>query len=853
MGTKVTRLYEQFQPEHYALDLDIDLEAMSFKGQVRIDGKKTGRPAQRLTFHQKDLKITTASITKHDKKGDQPIEVDRINNQNSFDEVRLHSNGMIYPGDYTVTLEFEGQISDQMHGIYPCYFKHDGKDKKLIASQFESHHAREAFPCIDEPEAKATFDLSLTTPANLVVLGNTPIKNQTGQTTTFETSPRMSTYLLAFVIGEMHSVEAKSKNGTLVRSWATVAQNKMHLNYANTEAVKALEFFEDYFETPFPLPKIDQVALPDFDSLAMENWGLITFREVGLLSDPKNRSLSGEQLITLVICHEMSHQWFGNLVTMRWWDDLWLNESFASIMETLAPDRLHPGWQIWEEFLTGRVIGASNRDIYKDVQSVGVNVQHPDEINSLFDPAIVYAKGARLLKMLYDYIGEDAFRAGLKNYFKKYAYKNTSRSDLWSEFSGASGQDIEALMTPWLQQSGTPQLNVKRSGNKLELSQQRFLLDGEDKTSLWPIPLLANAALQPNLLKDKAGSATFSQTDIPVLNVNGSGHFITKYEDDRVLQELKRKIANQEIDAINRISLLNDMLLLTRHGDYALTELLDLASHCQNEPRDAVWSMLARAIGYAQTLTDGDTKTEQRIRSFKRRLAADLYEKLGWTDRPDDDPNTKHLRTTVLALSVAGEAEDALNTAHQMFAKAGSVEKLPAEQRALVAGVAVRFGQAEVVDQLMAEYTDTVNADVQESIAAALSSTRNPKVASKVIKWGLTEGGAVRQQDLAHWFAYMIRNHYTRQQIWQWLIDDWERLARLFGGGKHMDYFVWYAAGPLSTPDWQVKFNQFFEPMLNDISLKRNILVGQSEITARVAWRQREEANLVAYFQKSAK
>ncbi len=306
-----------------------------------------------------------------------------------------------------------------MHGLYPCFYEHEGKKKKLLATQFESHHAREVFPCVDEPEAKAIFDLTLTTPKRETVLSNTPIKKSSvfrGQEsekeksfsklttdnrlmkTTFETTPRMSTYLLAFAVGEIHCSESKTQDGITMRTWATVAQPKSFTKFANDEAVKVLEFFTDYFQTPFPLKKLDQIALPDFESAAMENWGLITYREIALLTDPDNRSQSSEQYVAEVVAHEVSHQWFGNLVTMKWWDDLWLNESFASLMMHLALDALHSDWAQWEEYTASDVIFASSRDIFKDVQPVRIDVKHPDEIMTLFDPAIVYAKGGRLLK-----------------------------------------------------------------------------------------------------------------------------------------------------------------------------------------------------------------------------------------------------------------------------------------------------------------------------------------------------------------------------------------------------------------------------------------------------------------------
>lgn len=856
MSKKVRRLFEQFRPENYKLKLALDRETMTFSGTVVVTGKKVGRPSKRVTFHQNGLKITRAIVTRHDKKGDETIELSRINTHKTFDEVRLHSSKLLYAGEYAIELEFTGKITQPMHGLYPCFFKQDGHDKTLLATQFESHHAREVFPCIDEPEAKATFDLTLTTSANDTVLANTPAKQHTTNgklsTTSFETTPIMSTYLLAFVVGEMHSVSGKTKDGVEVRSWATVAQPKEHLTYANTEAVKILEFFTDYFQTPFPLKKLDQVALPDFDSLAMENWGLITYREVGLLADPKNRSLSGEQLITLVVAHEISHQWFGNLVTMKWWDDIWLNESFASIMENIAPDSLHPDWHQWEEFATTRILSCSQRDIYKDVQAVGVEVNHPDEILTLFDPAIVYAKGARLLNMLLDYMGEADFRAGLKNYFKKHAYGNTSRADLWQELSQASGQDIGKLMTPWIQQSGTPLLRISRHNDKLMLSQKRFLLDGDDDTSTWPIPLLANKQLTPDVLSEKTAEISYSGKIMPIFNIRGSGHFIVSYEDTEARENLKMQVINRSIDAIGRINVFNDMLLLARANEYSLIEILDLASRCRQEPRAAVWSMFMRALGQAQTLVDGDEVTEKYLRTYRQHMAEYWYNKLGWVDKPQDDPNTKHLRTTAVSLMLASENKAALDHALKLFDKAGEVEKLPAEQRAMITSAVVRFGKPIRIKQLMDEYQSSSNPDVQQSIAAALCTTRDPAVAKRLIKWGLGPDGAVRHQDIDHWFAFLMRNYRTRQLAWDWLTSSWPDLLKLFGGSKHMEYFIWYSSGPLSTPQWQSTFKRFFEPKINELALKRNIQIAFSEIGARVDWRVREEKQLKAYFEASA-
>lgn len=853
MAKKGKRLYEQFQPENYRLDIYIDKTGLKFTGNVVITGRKTGRPSQRLTFHQKDLKIQTAEVKRIDKKGVEKIALSRINTQKSYDEVRLHSEKMIYPGLYEISIDFEGVITKPMHGLYPTFFKNNGNDDYLLMTQFESHFAREAFPCIDEPEAKATFDLTLTTPKGLTVLSNTPIEKQqevelTLQTK-FETTPIMSTYLLAWVIGDMHFVESKTKDGIVVRNWATSAQPKEFLQYATNEAIKILEFFSDYFQTPFPLKKIDQVAVPDFEAGAMENWGLITYREVALLADPINRSQSSEQYVSQVIGHEMSHQWFGDLVTMQWWDDLWLNESFASLMEHVVLDALHPDWFQWEQYAIQDIISSSNRDLYKDVQPVKIEVNHPDEISTLFDPAIVYAKGGRLLKMLSDYIGEDVFRAGLKSYFKRYAYKNTIRDDLWKEFATASGKDINGLMDSWLEQSGMPQLNVNRTDEGFELSQKRFILDSDNDASIWPIPLLTDEKLPMDLLDKRTGKITVKNSEPVLFNFRGSGHMVVRYDDEQSREYVESAIVSKTISPESRINVLNDYILLARKGELSIIESLEIIEQTQNETRDAVWQQIARVIGICASLTEGNEDVEASLKQLRVKLAQGWHKKLGWEDKKDDDPNTKALRQTMLFLMVSGENKATLEEAKKRYYAANHVEDLPSEQRALIAGAMVRSGE-DVIDSLLEQYQTTQNSDLQSSLSAALTSTKDPQAAGYIIEQAMGEKGFVRPQDIFRWYAYMMRNRYSREKAWDWLTSSWNRIEEMYGGGKSLDHFIVYSAAPLNTPQWQAKFKDFFEPKMDQIALERNIKIALSEIPTRVAWRDREEPKIKAYFKK---
>lgn len=657
----------------------------------------------------------------------------------------------------------------------------------------------------------------------------------------------MSPYLLAWVVGDMHCVEATAKDGTLVRIWATAAQPASFLDYASKEAVNMLEFFTDYFQTPFPLSKLDHVALPDFEAGAMENWGIITYREIALLADPANRSQSSEQYVTMVIAHETSHQWFGDLVTMKWWDDLWLNESFASLMEHVGMDALHPDWFQWEQYAAQDVIAASSRDIYKEVQSVRVDVMHPDEIHTLFDGAIVYAKGGRLIKMLREYIGDEAFRAGLKNYFAKYAYKNTTRDDLWIEMAAASGKDINALMDPWLEQSGIAQLDAERTEDGYKLSQKRFILDDDDDTQLWPIPLLASNKLPFDLLTSQSG---FVQATQPVIfNAQGSGHMVVRYVDEPSREHIEQAIVQQTIAPQSRINVLNDYLLLARAGELSIIESLEIIEQMGSEPREAVWQQISRVIGSLAHLTEGDEQVESALKKLRYTLAHTWYNSLGWDDKAGDESNTKALRQTILAFMVHAEDKAAVTEARKRYNAVTLLENLPAEQRALIMASVVRAGE-DVADTLMKQYQETANSDLQHSISAALCATKDPVVAAHIIEQAIGENGFVRQQDMFRWYAYFMRNHHTRELTWSWMTCNWDRLEKLYGDSKSFDYFVNFSASPLNTAAWHKKFEDFFTPKMDIVVLRRNIQIGLAEIPARVAWRAREEPKIKAYFKK---
>ena len=833
--TKVPRLLDTFTPNYYNLTLDLTrAEEKEFSGTVIISGDST---SESISLHSKGLTIQSATID------NQPADV----SFGEFDELRL-SQPNLENGNHTIRIDFSGTITDAMHGLYPCYFTHDGVKKQLFATQFESHHAREVFPCVDEPAAKAEYDLTLITRPGMTVLGNMPVKseeeNDDSLTTTFEKTPRMSSYLLAFVIGELHKKSARTKSGVEVNVWATPAQNENTLDFALDIATRSIDFYDEYFGVKYPLPKSDHVALPDFSSGAMENWGLITYRESCLLADPELTPESSRRFIATVIAHELSHQWFGNLVTMQWWNDLWLNESFANMMEYVAIDALHPEWRMWEDFATNEVTAALRRDSLDGVQSVQADVNHPDEISTLFDPAIVYAKGGRLLVMVRKLIGEEAFRTGLKSYFEKFAYKNTVGNDLWQELELASGQPIVNLMNAWISQPGLPVVSVSNSHNTAILSQERFFI-GEHQPSdaLWPIPLFANQPLDVKILNQKGTTVSIEK---PLhLNCGLSAHFITKY-DESTREYLLKNIT--ELPTLDKICILQDATILARAGFENSASLLPLALSLKTETNEKVFEMAAGALAELRKFVDDNDAARDSLKKISGEFARATFEELSWDEKAGESDDDRERRTTALSLMMYSEDKEVLNEAKTRFDN-NKLEDLPTEIRALIISANVRhFETSEMIEDLFAAYKNTPSNDLQNDIAIGLTSTKNPETAEKILT-NIKDSNIIRPQDASRWFVYLIRTRENRQIAWNWLKENWAWVEDTFGEDKSYDDFIRYAATALLTPNELDDFRQFFEPMENIPALTRTIKLGITEISARVELIERDKTDVLSALQ----
>jgi aminopeptidase N len=847
MGKKVRRLYEQFQPEHYGLEMVPDREALTFAGKVTVRGKKVGRPAERLTFHQKSLKITKATLVKHDKKGDKTLKIVRINNQDSFDEVRLHADEMVYPGEYTVTMEFEGVITRPMNGIYPCYFEYKGQDKMLISTQFESHHAREAFPSIDEPEAKATFDLTLTTPAGETAVSNTTIKKQTTkgkkQVIRFETTPKMSTYLLAFVYGELDYKEAKTKDGVVVRTYAT-PDNVQFTGFALDVAVKTLEFYNDYFDIPYPLAKCDFVAVPDFASGAMENWGCITFREQVMLVDPKNTSLNVKQYVANVVAHELTHQWFGNLVTMRWWTDLWLNESFASWMSWLAVDHLFPDWKVWTQFIVDEQGLALKLDALEHTHPIEVEVKHPDEIRTIFD-AISYEKGASVLLMLHDYLGSEAFRDGLRLYLKRHAYSNTDTVDLWEALEEVSKQPVKKFMGAWTSQSGYPIVQAFIDNDNPELKQERFYLNPSAKkeSAVWPIPLLPSHSMEPATL-EKAEQPVMAAafTDDFVLNHNRTSFFRAVYDSEH-LQDLAHAVKADKLNELDRLGLLSDSFEAAKAGYSSTVDALKLLEAYPDEASSVVWDVIIGNIGSIRIVMDDDT-LRKGLKPFVRLLSAKQVKRLGWTERDSDSHFDRLLRPNVLGLASYGEDPAVVKKALGIFKDMHSPEDIHPDLRGVVYGTVARLGNAADFQKLLALHNASTNSEEKVTLAAAMTGFKQPALIKRAL--ALITTADVRLQDAPYWIAYAFMNRHARRLTWDWMVANWDWLINNLGSDLSFSRLPIYAARGFSDEAFLSEFQAFFDRHMSP-AFERPVKQAIETIQWQSAWRQRDLAAIKKY------
>ncbi len=832
----VKHFIETFVPEHYDLFLDLNRADKTFSGKVTITGEaKTSK----ISLHQKDLTVEAVEVAGQAR----PFTLDK---DNEALYIELEAAGPV-----VVTITYTGKITDNMTGIYPSYYTVDGVKKEIISTQFESHFAREAFPSVDEPEAKATFDLALKfdQAEGELALSNMPEIDVENRKATgvwkFETTPRMSSYLLAFAAGDMQGITAKTKNGTLVGVYATKAHPESNLEFALDIAVRCIEFYEEYYGVKYPIPQSLHVALPDFSAGAMENWGLVTYREIYLLVDENSTALS-RQTVALVVAHELAHQWFGNLVTMKWWDDLWLNESFANMMEYVSVDAIEPSWKIFEDFQTSGAPYALKRDATDGVQSVHVEVKHPDEINTLFDGAIVYAKGSRLMHMLRRWLGDDAFRKGLGAYFEKHQYGNTIGRDLWDALSQASGRDVAAFMDAWLEQPGYPVVTAKVENDCLILTQKQFFIgEHEDKGRLWPVPLNSNWQGLPDTLTTErleipnyAALAVQNEGALR-LNTENTAHYITDYQGE-LLDALLNNLSS--LDNISKLQIVQERRLLAESGKISYADLLPVISKLANETSYMVVSAVSQVLEGLNRFVDEGSQTEEDYKALLKVLSQSNFDRLGFEKQEGESDEDEMVRQLIVGNMIKADDETARAQASQIFDRyRDNLEKLPAAIRLQVLINQIKHHESKELAKLYLElYVASNDGSFKNALSTALSYTKNKETLNELLAtW--KDKFTVKPQDLSAWYARFLSRDFTQEAVWTWARENWDWIKAALGGDMSFDSFVISPAVVFKTKERLAEYKAFFEPQLDDMAISRNISMGIKEIAARVELVKREK------------
>ncbi len=788
--TPAYRLPTTVRPHAYRLVLTPDLPAASFAGDVEID-VTVDQPTDSITLNAAELDVTWAELNDGNPDGGYALSPTSIDLDPDEERVTLRFAAPIAVGPATLHLAFTGILNDKLHGFYRSTFTgEDGTEHIIATTQMESTDARRAFPCWDEPELKATFEITLVVDDALAAFSNgAVVEEQVAEAgkrrVRFATTMVMSTYLVAFIVGPLEATEPLPVNGVPLR--IVHPPGKGHLTqFALTVGAHALNFFTDYFGIPYPADKLDLVAIPDFAFGAMENLGCVTFRESALLVDPTQAARVELERVADVICHEIAHMWFGDLVTMKWWNGIWLNEAFATFMEVLAVDAFRPEWQRWVSFGVEREAAMAVDGLHA-TRPVEFHVGRPEEAQGMFD-VLTYQKGGSVLRMLEQFVGPDVFREGINDYLTTHSYGNTETADLWSALERSSGRPVGALMDTWINQGGYPLILVGEDG---ALTQTPFSYRGEPGGAIgsaWQVPVLTRSlddtdATPPPILLKGGGSAAPADAGSDLLvNAGGSGYYRVAYPTATV-GRLAGRLG--QLDPLERYNLVSDTWAAALSGQAPLADVLALARALADsaEGDPSVWSVILGALGlFDRVIPDGDRPVlAGAVRTLLGPLAADL----GWDPRDDDGERTPSLRSAVLrTLGTIGEDPAVIREATRRFEAvqhdpAGSEDRVglhPDTESAILEIVAAGGGPAEY-EAYLARYRSPANPQEENRYLYALASFTEPALASRTFDLALTE---VRTQNAPFILQSLVASRANGPVAWQRVTDEWETLVAKF-------------------------------------------------------------------------
>jgi aminopeptidase 2 len=815
------RLTKSIFPEHYILYIKPDMDNFTFDGIVQIHVKFNIQVKQ-FALNSKQLEINSFKIDQHPKK----ITYDTEN-----EIIIIESENFITPGNHIIDIEYNGILDDSMDGFYRSSYKIDDITKYIATTQFESTQARKAFPCFDEPNFKATYDVRISAPSEYTILSNTDedfhiIDNNT-KTVYFKKTPIMSTYLLAFIIGDLKYVEkiirvnGKNKKIRVYGVQDNKTNNKM--NFALDVGADALEWYIKWFNIDYPLDKLDMVAIPDFSSGAMENWGLITYRE-GLLYCDENTDIHEKEDIVVTICHEIAHQWFGNLVTMEWWTYLWLNESMATYFGWSVADKLFPEWNMWNKFIEAEYNAALELDSLETSHPIEVPITRIDEIDVIFD-AISYSKGSCLVRFLVDYLGEELFRKGMQNYMTVNAYKNTESKDLWKAFE-TDKPNITSLMECWTKLTGYPVVTVEYGNDYINLKQERYFKRGpinkNKDDSIWNIPIKLliysdNTEIYQSIILDKKEDNFIINQNNPIVLINPQRTIF--------IRTIYKKIPQLEYLSEETLTyLIDDSFALALTGYNKFKNAFDILTNINLDTiiYEPLWTTIIKNIEMMDNLTETNIQANQRIKQIINMLVNNVkkyYDIFGWNIE-DSYADLQILFFNFLAkYNYKAIIRDGLNLYR-------TNDKLWLQNKNIILNIVGKYGDTNDYETLIDTLKSETNSQITDSIIHGITKTEDESLIDKNIE--LIYSGLIRNQDLVSYIAYLLMNNNAKYKTREYIYTNWDLfLIKYSIGSSELIYLIKVLGINILTPDEYKTYTDFFD-INNTKELKAESTVKQT-------------------------
>ncbi|MGA3160620.1 MAG: M1 family metallopeptidase [Terracidiphilus sp.] len=769
------RLPQTIRPEHYTLILTPDLKAATFSGVETID-VNLAEPTDHITLNANDIAFESVNVSTGGKQQKAAVALDKDKQQAAFTFAEK-----LPAGKATLSIAYTGILNNELRGFYLS----KTEKRNYAVTQFEAADARRAFPSFDEPAFKATYDVTLvvdsgdTAISNGEIIADTPGPMAGKHTIKFATTPKMSTYLVAFLVGDFQCTTGES-DGVTIRSCAT--PDKVALTPYSVDVAKfVLHYYNNYFGIPYPLKKLDLIALPDFEAGAMENFGAITFRETALLLDPKTASVGAMKDIALTIAHEMAHQWFGDLVTMQWWDNIWLNEGFATWMETKAVTHMHPEWNI-DQMIASGVDQVLNLDAQPTTRAIRAKADTPDEINQMFD-GIAYGKAASVLLTVENYLGEETFRQGVHNYLAAHEYANATAEDFWGAQTSTSHKPVDKIMESLVAQPGAPILTFgEQAKGKVAVHQSRFYLSPSiqpDPAQKWTLPVCFKTKTSQNCELLTPTTARFKAPDNTFFfaNAGGKGYYRSAYPAS-VYTALVTQVETT-LSPAERISLIGDQWAQARANKAPIGAYLDLAAAVKTDPGAEVVGAATNGVRATYTRVASTADERAALATWIRSTFAPQYARVG-PPSGADSANTRELRAQLFGL-LGNYAKDpvvlaqARETAAKFLANPGSVDAtfgLAALQ------IAARNGDAALFDQLQKVSETSTNPEFQEGALRLLAIFENPTLVQRSFDYAVS--GKVRNQDAIIQFAIALDSDENRDQAWKYIQNNWEKVQAQF-------------------------------------------------------------------------